>query len=91
MELAGAAIGCTARRSDRARGHVESAPRLDEKCPTGGGQVHAARAAHEERGAELVLQITDLLGKCRLGDTQTCRRGQETAFLGDSDEIAKVA
>ena len=91
VQLAGAAHGGTARRGDRTRGHIESTPRLDEKCPTGVGQVHASRAALEERGAEFLLEITDLLRKRGLGDTQACRGGQETAFLGDSDEIAKMA
>ena len=91
MQLAGPALGGTARRGDRTRGHIESTPGLDEECPTGGGQAYTSGSAFEHGGAELVLQITDLLGKRRLGDTQACRRGQETAFLGDSDEIAKMA
>ena len=91
MELRRATLRGAARRGDRPRGHVDGTTRLDEKCPTGGGKVHAAGSALEHRGAELVLQITDLLRKRRLGDTQMCRGSQETPFLGNCDEIAKVA
>jgi hypothetical protein len=50
----------------------------------------AARAV-EQRRVQRVLELPDLLRKCRLRDMQLSRRASEIAVTGDRDEIAGVA
>jgi hypothetical protein len=44
----------------------------------------------EQRGADLRLEITDLLAQGRLGDTEARGGGGEAEMPGDGHEVAKV-
>ena len=67
-------------------------PRMIEKGPAGVGQLDAARAADKQLHADLIFEIPDLAAERRLGGMQPpFRRHREAAFLGDRDEIAKMA
>ncbi len=70
-------------RQDRARIGQQSAPRI--------GQLHAARLAPEQLHAQFLLQPANLLAERRLLHPQPFRRPRDVAFLGDRDEVAKVA
>jgi len=53
-------------------------------------QLHMARAAHEQRRAQLVFQALDLAADGRLGDEQLLRRIAEVQPPGDGLEGAQV-
>jgi hypothetical protein len=62
-----------------------------EEGEAGGGELHAARDAREERRADVALEVADLPAQRRLGDVQARRRAAEVQLLGDGDEVAQVA
>ena len=63
-----------------------------EKGSAGISQLDAARAADKQSYADLIFKISDLTAQRGLGRMQPpLRRHSEAAFLGDGDEIAKVA
>ncbi len=62
----------------------------DELIP-GIGHRHVACGALNERQAELLLEPANLLGQRRLGDVLALGGTREIAFLGQRDEIAKLA
>ena len=66
-------------------------PRLRQQHRAGGGQLHAAAVALEQRHAQLRLELADLLTQRRLGDVQTLGRTPEVRLLRDRDEVAEVA
>ena len=63
---------------------------MDEEHLAGGGGGHPAPVAVQQLGAELALEIADLLGERRLGDVQLGGRADELALLNDRDEVPKV-
>ncbi|MCY1228651.1 hypothetical protein D9M72_409780 [compost metagenome] len=54
-------------------------------------QDDAAAGAVEQRRADLLLQLADLLGQRRLRHAQLFRRAREVLGLGGGDEIAQMA
>jgi hypothetical protein len=47
--------------------------------------------AHEETRTELILELADLLRKCRLADVELARRSAEVKFIGHRYEVAHEA
>jgi hypothetical protein len=68
-DMRGVACGC------------ESPLRLGSQQVSGLGQHQPAAGAHEERDAELGLEVGDLLGDARASQAQDVRRGCEGAVL----------
>src|SRR6478735_11859727 len=67
-------------------------PRMIEKGSARVSQLDAARAADKQRYPDLIFKVSDLTAQRGLGRMQpSLRRNREAAFLGDRDEIAKVA
>jgi len=58
---------------------------LSEVC-----RCHAARMAHEELDAELLLEAAQLLAEGRLRDMQMVGRLRQAAGFGNLQEIAKL-
>ena len=54
-------------------------------------EVHAARVAHEQCAAELVLQPRNRLAQCRLGDVQALGGAVDVQLFSHGDELAKQA
>ncbi len=52
--------------------------------------MHAAGAALQQNGAELVLEVANLFGEGRLSDPEAGGRPTEAALLSDSDEVPQV-
>ena len=46
--------------------------------------------AHEQRDAELGLEVADLLGDARAGEVQDVGRGGEGAVLGGGEEVGQL-
>src|SRR3546814_15488658 len=63
---------------------------LLQVCRARGRQLHPARGAGEERKAELVLELLDLLRQGRLGHVQSHGSATEVELLGDGHEVAQV-
>ncbi len=62
-----------------------------EKGAAGKGQLDAARAAHEELGADFQLEVTQLPAQGGLRGVQPLLGGdREAALFGDGDKIAKM-
>ena len=64
--------------ADRAGAAIEDVPRL--------GRAHAARAALQQLGAELVLEQAQALAERGLGDVETVRRAAQAAAFHHVDE-----
>jgi hypothetical protein len=84
-------------RNARTTAAVERALRLLERDSglleerlAGGGQADGARAAVDELGAELVLEVLDLPTERRLRDVEALRGPTEVALLGQGHERAQV-
>ena len=54
-------------------------------------QLHSARGAQEERGAELVLEGADLTAHRRLRDVEALRRAAYVALFGNGDEVTDLS
>ena len=54
------------------------------------GELHAARRAHEERGAELVLETSNLAADRWLRDAKAAGRTAHVALLCDGDEVLNL-
>ncbi len=78
-DLAHRAVDATQRRRDGAQQQL-----------AGLRELHAARAAREQRRAQLVLQALDLAADGRLGDVQLLGRGAEARAPGHGLEAAQV-
>ncbi len=76
------AASSTASRISRAR--------TQEHGP-GRGQLDLALVAQQQRRADLLLELADLLAQRRLGHVQALRGTAEVQLLGDGDEVAQVA
>jgi hypothetical protein len=85
------AQGGALRGPQRAVGLGEHLADLAEEGAPGGGELDAARAAHEQLGAHLLLEVADLPAERRLGDVQPRGRPPEVQLLGDGHEVAEVA
>ena len=69
----------------------EDLARADEERRPGGGQLDLALVAQQQRRADLLLELADLLAQRRLGHVQALRRAAEVQLLGDGDEVAQVS
>ena len=70
---------------------VEDLARAHEERRAGRGQLDLALVAQQQRRADLLLELADLLAQRRLGHVQALRRAAEVQLLGDGDEVAQVA
>ena len=70
---------------------VEDLARAHEERRPGRGQLDLALVAQQQRRADLLLELADLLAQRRLGHVQALRRAAEVQLLGDGDEVAQVA
>src|SRR3954468_18589342 len=70
---------------------VEDLPRALEERGAGRGQLHAVLVAQQQLGADLLLELADLLAQRRLGHVQALGRAAEMQLLRDGDEVAEVA
>ena len=70
---------------------VEDLPRPDQERLAGRGQLDLALVAQQQRRADLLLELADLLAQRRLGHVQALGRAAEVQLLGDDDEVAQVA
>jgi hypothetical protein len=61
--------------------------RTDEKSFAGRCERHAARGPHEQRYAQLALQLCDLATKRLLGDEHSRRGAGEVQLFGHGHEI----
>ena len=57
----------------------------------GGGEVHAAAMPNQQRGAQLRLEVADLLAQGRLGDVEDPAGGDEAALARHDGEISDLA
>lgn len=71
-------------------GLLQDVERLHEEVGARPRQRHATGRPFEQRGADLCLEITDLLAQGRLGDTEARGGGGEAEMPGDGREVAKV-
>ena len=71
-------------------GGRERALGLGPQQPPGVGELQPAAGAHEQRDAELGLEVGDLLGHARAGEVQRVRGGGERAVLGRSEEVREL-
>ena len=76
------AASSTASRISRAR--------IEEPL-AGRGQLDLALVAQQQRRADLLLELADLLAQRRLRHVQALGRAAEVQLLGDDDEVAQVA
>ena len=74
----------------RAVGLGEHLARVAQERLPGRGQRHVPLGAHEQVGAEFLLQRGDLLGQGRLHDEQPVGGPSEVQFLGERDEVLQV-
>jgi hypothetical protein len=56
-----------------------------------GGQLDPSARAQEQRRAERVLELADLVAQRRLRDVQPRGGAAEVEFLGDGQEVAEQA
>ena len=66
-------------------------PRLVEKDPAGGGELHLAGIAHEQLGGQFVLKGADRRRQGRLHDVDATGSAGEVHLLGDGDEMLQLA
>jgi len=72
--------------------HVtQQAASLLEKTQAGGGQLHAARVARQQRQAEGVFEFAQAVAECRLRQVNLLGGATETAVFGNQDEGLKLA
>jgi hypothetical protein len=70
---------------------MEREPRMVEESSSSARQLDAARAAHEELSADLVLEILQLTAEGGLRGVQSSGgRDGQASFLCDRHEIAQV-
>lgn len=63
-----------------------------EERATRRSQLHSARPANEQLGANLELQVTKLTAQRRLRRVEAFFSGHgEAAFLGNGNEVSKVS
>ena len=80
----------------RARPHggaldpAQQRARFLQKSFAGRRELHAARQAGEQFGAELLLQRVDLLTERRLLQAEPGRRARDVPLFGDGEEIAEM-
>ena len=86
-ELAG---GDLAHFGHVARDGLEDVARAIEVDGTGGGEADGARGAKEERIAEDLFKLADLLGERRLRKMQAQGGAAEVELFGDGNEVAEV-
>ena len=72
-------------------GESEQLPRVAEECFAPGREGDMTAVAHEETRAELILELADLLRKCRLADVELVRRPAEVKLIGHHYEVAHQA
>ena len=58
--------------------------------PPGVGELEPAPGAHEQRDAELGLEVGDLLGDAGAGEVERVRRAGERAVLGGGEEVGQL-
>src|SRR6185436_19874043 len=90
-QLADLAATGRQRRRRRAVHLRENLARAGREHTPGLRQLHLASRATEKLGAELVLDLADLLTEGRLADVQAFRRASKVQFLGECDDIAQVS
>ncbi len=61
-----------------------------QESRTGGGEFDAPAGPRQQRRAELVFQVCDLLAERRLRDVQSLGRAREAALLCERNEVAEV-
>ncbi len=69
----------------------EQRPRLGEKGPALGIEMHALLRPLEQGEAQLFFQLHDLPAERRLGQVQQFGGAADIALFGDGDEIAELA
>ena len=69
---------------------AQGAPGAFEKCGTGSRQGDGTRGAVEERVAEHLFQLANLLRERRLGKMQAQSRAAEVQFFSNRDKVTKV-
>jgi hypothetical protein len=57
----------------------------------GGGEFDRARGSEEERVAEDLFELADLLREWGLREVKAIRGAAEVEFFGDGDEVAEMA
>ena len=70
---------------------VEDVARALEEVRAGRGQLDLALVAQQQRRADLLLELADLLAQRRLGHVQPLRRAAEVQLFRDDDEVAQMA
>jgi methionyl aminopeptidase len=83
-------VVATPRFADRVVERLQDRSRVIQEHLAAGQQLHAARAALEQRHADLVLERLDLATERRLRDVKTARRLTRGARVGDGDEVAQL-
>jgi putative acetyltransferase len=70
---------------------AEGAPGAVEKGSARGGEADGARGAEEERRAEYLFELADLLRERGLGEVEAQGGASEVKLFGDGYEVAEVA
>jgi hypothetical protein len=70
---------------------LEDAPRLLQKQLARSAEFDSTRKTVEQFEANLLPQILNLSGECRLGDTQSLRAAPVMLLLPDGHEVAQMS
>jgi predicted MFS family arabinose efflux permease len=81
--------GCAPQLLERSVVGREQGSSVHEQALTSGGEGHSTRAPDEQRGADLILQPTDVSAQRLLRHIEPVRRAGEVQLLGDGDERAE--
>lgn len=90
----GFTVGATIRvsgRQPRCLGVVQHTSSLGQQRGSGIGERDAPLAAVEEPHTELVLELSNLLADCRLGDVPPLGGTPEVQLVRDRNEIPEVS
>lgn len=69
----------------------EEQPRVPKERLARGGHSDPATGSDEERSADALLELRDLLAEGWLGDVQMLSRAPESAMVNDRDQVPQMA
>jgi hypothetical protein len=72
-------------------GKSEQLLRVEKECLAPSRESDVTAIAYEEARSELILELANLLRKCRLADVELVRRPAEVKLIGHHYEVAHQA